>query len=109
MILQKSPSGLMENSGLINSKNAILHSDQGGTYTSPMYRDTAESYNLVLSYSRKGICYDNACIGNFYGHLKSETIYQLHITQRYCLRRKELTKIIKVTLLGTTMKESRQN
>ncbi len=77
-----------------NCKDAILHSDQGGTYTSPMYRDTAESYNLVLSYSRKGNCYDNACMENFYGHLKSETIYQLPITQRYCLRRKELTKII---------------
>ena len=59
-----------------------------------MYRDTAESYNLVLSYSRKGNCYDNACMENFYGHLKSETIYQLPITQRYCLRRKELKKII---------------
>ncbi len=75
-------------------KDAILHSDQGGTYTSPMYRDAAESYNLVLSYSRKGNCYDNACMENFYGHLKSETIYQLPITQRYCLKRKELKKII---------------
>lgn len=75
-------------------KDAILNSDQGGTYTSPMYRDTAESYNLVLSYSRKGNCYDNACMENFYGHLKSETIYQLPITQRYCLKREELKKII---------------
>ena len=31
---------------------------------------------------------------NFYGHLKSETIYQLPITQRYCLRREELKNII---------------
>ena len=75
-------------------KDAILHSDQGGTYTSPMYRDKAESYNLVLSYSRRGNCYDNACMENFYGHLKSETIYQLPITQRYCLRREELKNII---------------
>ncbi len=59
-----------------------------------MYRDTAESYNLVLSYSRKGNYYDNACMENYHGHLKSETIYQLPITQRYYLRRKELTKII---------------
>ncbi len=59
-----------------------------------MYRDTVESYNLVLSYSRKGNCYDNACMENFYWHLKSETIYQLPITQRYCLRREELKKII---------------
>ena len=65
-----------------------------GTYTSPMYRDKAESYNLVLSYSRRGNCYDNACMENFYGHLKSETIYQLPITQRYCLRREELKNII---------------
>lgn len=25
--------------------------------------------------SRKGNCYDNACIENFFGHLKSELIY----------------------------------
>ncbi len=76
------------------SPGSIFYSDQGETYTSPMYRDTAESYNLVLSYSRKGNCYDSACMQNFYGHLKSETIYQLPITQRYCLRRKEVKKII---------------
>ena len=74
--------------------NAILHSDQGGAYTSPRYRDKAESYNLHLSYSRKGNCYDNACMENFYSHLKSETIYQMPITKRYCLRRSELKVII---------------
>ena len=26
--------------------------------------------------SRKGNCYDNACIENFFGHLKTELIYQ---------------------------------
>lgn len=73
---------------------SILHSDQGGTYTSPAYRDEAEKLGITLSYSRKGNCYDNASMENFYGHLKSETIYQMPFHQRYGSTRKELIAII---------------
>ena len=55
---------------------ALLHSDQGTVYTAPRYRDLAKSLNIDLSYSRKGNCFDNACMENFYGHLKSETIFR---------------------------------
>ncbi len=75
-------------------KGAILHSDQGGTYTSPNYRNLAESLGISLSYSRKGNCFDNACMENFYGHLKSETIYQMPITERYSQSRIQLQDII---------------
>lgn len=73
---------------------SLLHSDQGGTYTSPAYRDEAEKLGITLSYSRKGNCYDNASMENFYGHLKSETIYQMPFHQRYGSTRKELIAII---------------
>ena len=33
-------------------------------------------YGVKQSMSRKGNCYDNACIENFFGHLKTELIYQ---------------------------------
>ena len=73
---------------------SLLHSDQGGTYTSPVYRNEAEKLGITLSYSRKGNCYDNASMENFYGHLKSETIYQMPFHQRYSSTRKELRAII---------------
>ena len=72
---------------------SLLYSDQGGTYTSPAYRDEAEKLGITLSYSRKGNCYDNASMENFYGHLKSETIYQMPFHQRYGSTRKELIAI----------------
>ena len=33
-------------------------------------------YGVKQSMSRKGNCYDNACIENFFGYLKTELIYQ---------------------------------
>ena len=76
------------------NKGAILHSDQGGAYTSPSYRNLAESLGISLSYSRRGNCFDNACRENFYGHLKLETIYQMPITERYSKTRIQLQDII---------------
>lgn len=70
------------------------NSDQGSTYTSPAYRNEAEKLGITLSYSRKGNCYDNASMENFYGHLKSETIYQMPFHQRYGSTRKELMEIV---------------
>ena len=49
---------------------SLLHSDQGGTYTSPAYRDEAEKLGITLSYSRKGNCYDNASMEKFLWTLK---------------------------------------
>ena len=73
---------------------ALLHSDQGTVYTAPRYRDLAKSLNIDLSYSRKGNCFDNACMENFYGHLKSETIFRCPKNRRYVLPRTDLKQII---------------
>ena len=54
----------------------ILHSDQGAQYTSNAYFRLTQSYGIVPSMSRRGNCYDNGVIENFFGTLKTESIYQ---------------------------------
>lgn len=56
--------------------NLIIHSDQGVHYKSNTYKSILKKYGITQSMSRKGNCYDNACIENFFGHLKTELIYQ---------------------------------
>jgi putative transposase len=53
-------------------KGAILHSDQGFHFTNPTYIRTVANMGLTQSMSRRGNCWDNACIENFFGHLKCE-------------------------------------
>lgn len=53
-------------------KGAILHSDQGFQFTNPRYRTYLKELGITQSMSRRGNCWDNACIENFFSHLKSE-------------------------------------
>lgn len=39
----------------------LLHSDQGFRYTTRRYHHKLEKFNVTVSHSRKGNCYDNAC------------------------------------------------
>jgi putative transposase len=56
----------------------ILHSDQGNQYTSQAYYDLlVTEYNITPSMSRRGNCWDNASMENFFGHLKEESL--LHV------------------------------
>lgn len=55
-------------------KGVILHSDRGSQYCSHAYRDLAEEYQLKLSMSRKGNCWDNACAESFFHSLKVEAV-----------------------------------
>jgi len=56
----------------------ILHSDQGHQYTSQAYYDVlVTEYNIIPSMSRRGNCWDNAAMENFFGHLKEE--YLRHV------------------------------
>jgi len=50
----------------------ILHSDQGTQYTSHAYHVLVSEYNITPSMSRRGNCWDNAPMENFFGHLKEE-------------------------------------
>ncbi len=56
----------------------ILHSDQGQQYTSQAYFVLTSEYNITPSMSRRGNCWDNAPMENFFGHLKEEALRQYH-------------------------------
>ncbi len=53
----------------------LMHSDQGWHYQMKQYRHALEARGIVQSMSRKGNCYDNSVIENFFGILKSELLY----------------------------------
>lgn len=57
-------------------KNTLIHSDMGWTYTHASYVNHLKELGVSQSMSRKGNCWDNACMENFFGHLKSETFKQ---------------------------------
>ena len=57
-----------------NVKGLLLHSDQGYQYRSDPYRVLISSYGLIPSMSRRGNCWDNAPMENFFGHLKEEAL-----------------------------------
>lgn len=54
----------------------LLHSDQGHQYCSHAYYVLTKDYKLIPSMSRKGNCWDNAPMENFFGHLKEEALRQ---------------------------------
>jgi putative transposase len=57
------------------SKGLLHHSDRGSQYTSKDYVDQLKRYHMKSSMSRKGNCYDNACIESWHSILKKELIY----------------------------------
>lgn len=55
-----------------NTKDVMLHSDQGFHYTNPVYQTKLKKLEIVQSMSRKGNCIDNAATETFFGHMKDE-------------------------------------
>ena len=68
---------------------AVLHhSDRGSQYASHDYQEKLREYGMVGSMSRKGNCFDNACIESFHSLIKRELIYQEKFkTRAQALRR----------------------
>ena len=60
---------------LPNNTGLMLHSDQGWHYQHKQYRRMLAEKGVRQSMSRKGNCYDNSVMENFFGHLKSELLY----------------------------------
>ncbi len=52
----------------------IHHSDRGVQYAAGDFQDLLEDNNVVCSMSRKGNCWDNACVESFFGSLKTERV-----------------------------------
>ncbi len=55
----------------------VLHSDQGHQYTSQAYAVLTKEYNITASMSRRGNCWDNAPMENFFSQLKEEYLRHL--------------------------------
>ena len=62
--LQRRPVGI----GLLH------HSDRDGLYTSAAYQHVLREHDMIVSMSRKGNCYDNACVESFFASLKTELV-----------------------------------
>ena len=62
---------------LEDGQQPLLHSDQGFQYQHVSRRVLLEDAGAVQSMSRKGNCYDNAVIENFFGHLKEELFHHV--------------------------------
>ena len=58
-----------------DNTNLMLHSDQGWHYRHKQYVQMLQEKGVRQSMSRKGNCYDNSVMENFFGHLKSELLY----------------------------------
>jgi putative transposase len=56
-------------------RGVICHSDRGVQYASKKYRRILVFYGFKQSMSRKGNCWDNACMESFFGTLKTELVY----------------------------------
>ncbi|EJC3746363.1 IS3 family transposase [Enterococcus faecium] len=52
-----------------------IYSDQGWAYQMHQYTDTLKKHHIFQSMSRKGKCYDNSVMENFFGLLKQEIYY----------------------------------
>ncbi|MDF9867666.1 putative transposase [Bacilli bacterium PM5-3] len=59
----------------------IIHSDRGAQYTSKKYKEILEG--ITTSYSRKGNCWDNACIESFHGLIKREWLNRIKKIEDY--------------------------
>ncbi len=60
----------------------LHHSDRGGQYAAGSYQQLLSTHGITASMSRKGNCWDNACVESFFGTLKRELVYQRQYATR---------------------------
>ena len=59
-------------------KKLLVHTDQGFQHQHQSWKRLLEEHGAVQSMSRKGNCFDNSVMENFFGRLKSEMFYGEH-------------------------------
>lgn len=64
------------------------HTDRGSQYASLEYQEQLKKYGMVCSMSRKGNCYDNACIESFHSLIKRELVYLEKFTSKQIAEQK---------------------
>ncbi|MEX5219434.1 MAG: IS3 family transposase [Nitrospira sp.] len=52
----------------------LHHSDRGSQYAATAYQQHVRAAGMIGSMSRRGNCWDNACVESFFGTLKRERI-----------------------------------
>ena len=67
-------------------KGVIFHSDRGSQYCSQVYRELLDKYAFKQSMSRKGNCWDNACVESFFHSLKVESIQDEALMDKKVMR-----------------------
>jgi putative transposase len=77
------------------ARGLIHHSDRGSQYCALEYRKLLDHFELTVSMSGKGNCYDNAPMESFWGMLKQELIYHCHFRTRQEARQ-AITEYIKI-------------
>ena len=60
----------------------LHHSDRGSQYAATSYQRLLDAHGITTSMSRRGNCWDNACVESFFGTLKRELVYHRHYTTR---------------------------
>ena len=62
---------------LETDQHPLVHSDQGFQYQHRSWRALLTEAGATQSMSRKGNCFDNAVMENFFGHLKEECFHHV--------------------------------
>jgi len=66
-----------------NPRAGLLHhSDRGSQYAATRYQLVLTTHGITASMSRRGNCWDNACVESFFGTLKRERVYHRHYATR---------------------------
>jgi transposase InsO family protein len=73
----------------------LHHSERGSQYAATRYQQRLGEYSITASMSRKGNCWDNACVESFSGTRKRELVYHRHYETREAARQ-DIFKYIEV-------------
>ena len=76
-------------------KGLIHHSDRGSQYCAHDYQNALHQFNMQVSMSRKGNCWDNAPMESIWGSLKTECVFHHRFINREQAKR-VITEYIEV-------------